>query len=128
MTETYAIVETGGKQYKIAAGDTVIVDYLGAGKGKEVELSKVLLIADGKDTVVGNPTIENARVTATCLEEGKGDKVIVFRYKNKTRYHHKTGHRQHLTTLQINDIVKPGGVVGEAKPARKRRAKAGGDS
>jgi len=128
MTETYAIIETGGKQYKVAAGDKIKVDYLGAGEGKEVELSRVLLIADGKDTLVGNPAVENARVTATCLDEGKGDKLIVFRYKNKVRYHKKTGHRQLVTTLQINDIVKPGGVVAEAKPARKRKAKAGGES
>lgn len=128
MTETYAIVETGGKQYKVAAGDKIKVDYLGAGEGKDVELSKVLLIADGKDTVVGNPIIEDARVTATCLSEGKGDKVIVFRYKNKVRYHRKTGQRQLLSTLQINNIVKPGGVVEGAKPARKRKAKSGGES
>jgi large subunit ribosomal protein L21 len=128
MTETYAIIETGGKQYKVAAGDTITVDYLDADQGKEVELSRVLLIAHGKDTVVGNPTIEDAKVTATCLKEGKGEKVIVFKYKNKTRYHRKNGHRQLLTTLQIHDIIKPGGIVGEAKPARKRKAKAGGES
>ncbi|MFC1905607.1 50S ribosomal protein L21 [Chloroflexota bacterium] len=128
MTETYAIVEAGGKQYRVAAGDKIKVNYLGVGEGKEVELSNVLLIADGKDTVVGNPAIENAMVTATCLSEGKGDKVIVFRYKNKTRQRRKTGHRQLLTTLQINDIVKPGGVAAEAKPARKRKAKSGDES
>lgn len=126
--ETYAIVETGGKQYKVAAGDTVTVNYLDAGQGKEVELSQVLLIADGKDTTVGNPTIENAKVTATCLKEGKGDKVIVFKYKNKTRYHRKNGHRQLLTTLKINNIVKPGGVAEESKSARKRKITTGGES
>jgi len=128
MMETYAIVETGGKQYKVAAGDTVTVNYLDAGQGKEVELSQVLLIADGKDTTVGNPTIENAKVTATCLKEGKGDKVIVFKYKNKTRYHRKNGHRQLLTTLKINNIVKPGGVAEESKSARKRKVTTGGES
>jgi len=128
MTEVYAIVETGGKQYKVAAGDKIKVDYLGAGEGKDVELSRVLLIADGKDTIVGNPAIEDAKVTATCLNEGKGDKVIVFRYKNKVRSHRKTGHRSLLSTLQINNIVRSGGVVGEAKPPRKRKVKAGGES
>ena len=128
MIQTYAIVETGGQQYKVAPGDKIDVAYLAAGKGKEVELSKVLLIADGKDLVIGTPTIESAKVTATCLAEAKGDKIIVLRYKSKTRRHHKTGHRQLLTTLQINDIVKPGGVAGEAKPARKRKAKSGGES
>src|SRR4030042_5561857 len=128
MTQNYAIVETGGKQYKVAPGQKIDVDRLAVAEGEDVELSRVLLIADGKDTVVGNPTIENARVTATCLKEGKGEKVLVFKYKNKTRYHRKNGHRQLLTTLQIKNIVKPGGVIEEAKPVRKRKAKAGGES
>ncbi len=105
MKETYAIVETGGRQYKVAAGDKVNVEYLAAGEGKKVELSRVLLIADGKNVVVGSPTIENAKVTATYLGEGKGDKVIVFKYKNKVRYRRKTGHRQPFTRLEINEIV-----------------------
>jgi large subunit ribosomal protein L21 len=126
MKEMYAIVETGGRQYKVAAGDKVNVEYLAAGEGKEVELSKVLLIADGKDVVIGSPTIDNAKVTATCLNEGKGDKVIVFKYKNKVRYRRKKGHRQLFTTLKINDIVRPGGEV-KVKTARKRKAKAGGE-
>jgi large subunit ribosomal protein L21 len=124
MTETYAIVETGGRQYKVAAGNKINVEYLGATEGKKVELSRVLLIADGKDMVIGNPAIEDAKVTATCLAEGKGKKIIVFRYKNKIRHHVKRGHRQLFTTLQINDIVKPGGVVAEAKAPQKRKAKA----
>jgi large subunit ribosomal protein L21 len=126
MKEMYAIVETGGRQYKVAAGDKVNVEYLAAGEGKEVELSRVLLIADGKDVVIGSPTIDNAKVTATCLNEGKGDKVIVFKYKNKVRYRRKKGHRQLFTTLKINDIVRPGGEV-KVKTPRKRKAKAGGE-
>jgi large subunit ribosomal protein L21 len=127
MKETYAIVETGGRQYKVAAGDKINVEYLGAGEGKEVELSKVLLIADGKDVVIGNPTIDSAKVTATCLGEGKGDKVIIFRYKNKVRSHRKKGHRQLFTTLEINDIVKPDGIAGKVKTAREQKVKAGGE-
>lgn len=127
MKETYAIVETGGRQYKVAAGDKINVEYLAAGEGKEVELSKVLLIADGKDMVIGNPTLDSAKVTATCLGEGKGDKIIVFKYKNKVRYHHKKGHRQLFTRLQINDIIKPGGVVGGENSPEARKAKAGGE-
>jgi len=126
MKETYAIVETGGRQYKVAAGEKVNVEYLGVGEGKAVELSKVLLIADGEDIVVGNPTIDDARVTATCLGEGKGDKVIVFKYKNKVRSRRKKGHRQLFTTLQINDIVRPGGEV-KKKAVRKQKAKSGGE-
>ena len=124
MKDTYAIVETGGKQYKVAAGQKVNVDYLALGEGKEVELSRVLLIADGKDTIIGNPTIDDAKVTATCLNEGKGDKVIVFKYKPKVRYRKKTGHRQLFTRLEIREIVKPGGKV--AKSAQKKEVTADG--
>ena len=73
MTRTYAIVETGGKQYKVAPGQKIDVDRLAVAEGQDIELSKVLLIADGKDTVVGNPTIDGAKVVATFLGEGKGD-------------------------------------------------------
>ncbi len=125
MNEIYAIVETAGTQFKVSAGDKINVDYLGTEIGKEVELSKVLLITDGKETILGNPVIENAKVTATCLDHVKGDKIIVLRYKNKTRQHKKTGHRQRYTTLQINEIVRPGGVVSSAKAPRKKKEKAG---
>jgi large subunit ribosomal protein L21 len=128
MTETYAIVQSCGKQYKVAAGDKINVEYLGTDKGKEIELSNVLFISDGHDVIVGNPTIKDAMVNATCLDHGKGDKIVVFKYKNKTRYRKKTGHRQLFTTLQINNIVKPGGVVAEAKAPRKRKAKDGGEA
>jgi large subunit ribosomal protein L21 len=124
MTETYAIVQSCGRQYKVAAGDKINVEYLGTDKGKDIELSSVLFISDGQDVIVGNPTIENARVNATCLDHGKADKIVVFKYKNKTRYRKKTGHRQPFTTLQINSIVKPGGAIAEAKAPRKRKAKA----
>ena len=122
----YAIVETGGKQYKVAAGEKVNVDYLGLGEGKEVELSRVLLIVDDKDTIVGTPTIDNAKVTASCVAEGKGDKIIVFRYKPKVRYRRKTGHRQLFTKLEITEIVKPGSEA--AKSTRKERVKSGGEA
>jgi large subunit ribosomal protein L21 len=124
--EAYAIIETGGKQYKVTPGHKVNVEYLNAGEGKNVELSKVLLIADGKDRIVGTPAIENAKVTATCIGEAKGDKVIVFKYKNKVRYRRKTGHRQLFSTLEIKDIVKPDGKI-SAKPHREK-TKAGGES
>ena len=122
----YAIVETGGKQYKVAAGEKVNVDYLGLGEGKEVELSRVLLIVDDKDTIVGTPTIDNAKVTASCIGEGKGDKIIVFKYKPKVRYRRKTGHRQLFTRLEITEIIKPGSEA--AKGTRKEKVKSGGEA
>ena len=87
--------------------------------GKTVDLDRVLLIADGKRVKVGTPTVEGAKVVATSKGEGKGDKVIVFKYKPKVRYRKKTGHRQLYTRLVIDKIVEPGAA--EAKPAKKPR-------
>jgi len=127
MAQTYAIVETGGKQYKVAPGQKVDVDRLGANEGENIEMSRVLLIADGKDTIIGSPTIEGAKVTATCLGEEKGDKVIVFRYKPKVRYRRKTGHRQLYSRLEIKEIIKSGEGAAP-KTTRKKRAATGGKS
>jgi large subunit ribosomal protein L21 len=127
MSQTYAIVETGGKQYKVAPGQKIDVDRLAVAEGEDIELSKVLLIADGKDTVIGNPTIDGARVVATCLGEGTGDKVIVFKYKPKVRYRRKKGHRQLYARLEIKEIVKPGEVAAPKK-TRKKKVATGGES
>ena len=109
VKEIYAIVETGGKQYKVAPKQTIEVDRLNIPEGGAVELDKVLFIGDDENALIGNPTIEGAKVIATSLGEVKGDKVIAFRYKSKVRYRKKTGHRQIYTRLAINEIVKPGG-------------------
>ena len=124
MKSNYAIVETSGKQYRVAAGDRLKVDYFAAEEGSQVELSRVLLINDGKDTIVGNPTIDNASVKATCVGQGRDKKIIVFKYKPKVRYRVKKGHRQHYTMLQINDIVKP---RGKAAKKEKDTDSAGGN-
>ncbi len=118
----FAILETGGKQYRVTPGQKIDIDALGAAEGENIELSRVLLIADGKDTVVGTPTIDGARVIATCLSEGKGDKVIVFKYKPKVRYRRKKGHRQLHSRLEIKEIIKPGGESAPAKTPKKKAA------
>jgi large subunit ribosomal protein L21 len=125
MMQTYAIVETGGKQYKVAPGQKIDVDRLAIADGKEVELSKVLLIADGKETIVGRPTIDGAKVIATCLGEHKNDKIIVFRYKPKVRYRRKTGHRQLHARLEIKEIIKPGEEIAPKKTQKKKVATGG---
>jgi large subunit ribosomal protein L21 len=125
MTQSYAIVETGGKQYKVAPGQKIDVDRLTVGEGEDIELSRVLLIADGKDTVVGNPIIDGAKVVATCLSEGKSDKVIVFKYKPKVRYRRKKGHRQIYSKLEIKEIVKPGEEAAPKKTTKKKVATGG---
>ena len=86
-----------------------------------MELDRVLLIADGDRVTVGTPTVDGAKVVATSKGEGKGDKVIVFKYKPKVRYRKKTGHRQHYTRLVVDKIVGPG--ITEEKPKKTRRRK-----
>ena len=118
----YAIIETGGKQYKVAPGQVVDVDHLDVAEGNSVALDKVLFIDSGDKVTVGTPTVEGAKVIATSQGEGKGKKVIVFRYKPKVRYRKKTGHRRWYTRLAIDEIVEP--EVGEgksAKPVRRRK-------
>ena len=102
----YAIIEIGGKQYKVAPKQTLEVELLDVPEGDVVELDKVLFIGEDKNTLVGNPIIKGAKVVATSLGETKGEKVIVFRYKSKVRYRSKRGHRQTYTKILVNEIVK----------------------
>ena len=117
--EIYAIIETGGKQYKVSPGQTLDVDRLETAEGDTVELERVLLIADGERITVGKPIIQGAKVIATSKGEGKGKKIIVFKYKPKVRYRKKTGHRQFYTRLTIEKISEPG--ADESKPPKKAR-------
>lgn len=100
----YAVVETGGKQYKVSPGQTIEVEKLAAG-GDTIELDRVYLVADGDKVTVGKPTVPGAKVIATVVGEGKGDKVIVYKFKAKVRYRRKRGHRQPYTKLAIKEIV-----------------------
>ena len=115
----YAIIETGGKQYKVTPGQTVDVERLDVAEGGTVELDKVLFIADGDRVTVGTPTVDGAKVVATSQGEGKGKKIIVFKYKPKVRYRKKTGHRQLYTRLVIDRIV--GAEASKSEPAKKVR-------
>jgi large subunit ribosomal protein L21 len=106
----YAIVETGGKQYRVKPGDTIAVDRLSGEPGEVLDLGRVLLVAgEGQgDTRVGAPGLDNAVVRAEVVEHARGEKVVVFRYKSKVRYRRKTGHRQWLTRVRITDILLDG--------------------
>jgi large subunit ribosomal protein L21 len=101
----YAVVETGGKQYKVSAGETIEVEKLPLEVGQKVELDRVLLVSAEDKVQVGNPTIKGAKVMATVAGQGKGRKVIVFKYKPRNRYRRKAGHRQAYTRLQIDKII-----------------------
>ena len=100
----YAIIETGGKQYKVAEGDVIFVEKLDVEEGAAVTIDKVLVVADGADIKVGAPFVEGANVEATALKNGKEKKVIVYKYKAKKGYHKKQGHRQPYTKLEIKKI------------------------
>ena len=102
----YAIIETGGKQYKVKEGTTIDVEKLPVEAGNSFNLDKVLLTSDGKETVqIGQPYLVGVAVKATVVEQTKGPKVVIFKYKRKTGYRRKTGHRQELTRLKIESIV-----------------------
>ena len=101
----FAVIKTGGKQYKVAAGDTLTVEKLPDYKeGGKLKFEEVLLMADGTKTVVGDPLIKGAVVEAEFVAEGKGKKILVLRYKNKTNYRKKKGHRQPYTKVKISKI------------------------
>lgn len=101
----YAVVETGGKQYKVAEGQVLEVEKLPVEAGETLELDRVLMVSKDDQIEVGTPTVPGAKVVAKVLGEEKGDKVIVFKYKAKARYRRKTGHRQIHTRLAIERIV-----------------------
>ena len=101
----YAIIATGGKQYKVAEGDVVFVEKLDVAEGDSYEFDQVLAVNDGELTI-GNPTVAGAKVKATVVGQTKGKKGIVYKYKRKTGYHNKNGHRQAYTKLKIESIAK----------------------
>ena len=109
----YAIIESGGKQYKVSAGDKVRVEKLNVEEGSTVTIDKVLLVG-GEKAAVGTPYVEGATVEAKVVCQGKAKKVIVYKYKPKSGYHKKNGHRQLFTELEISSITC-GGVTEEAK-------------
>ena len=108
----YAIIETGGKQYKVENGDRVVVEKLNVADGEAVVFDKVLVLADEAGGKVGTPYVEGVTVEGTAVETGKGKKVVIFKYKAKKDYRKKQGHRQPYTMVEINSI---GGV--KAAPA-----------
>ena len=99
----YAVIETGGKQYRVSEGDIIRVEKLGNEEGSKVVFDQVLVVNDGA-LKIGTPTVEGATVTAEVMENGRGKKVIVYKYKRKSGYHKKNGHRQAYTQVKIESI------------------------
>lgn len=101
----YAVIRSGGKQYRAEVGTHLDVDRLPNEVGESVEISEVLLVGDEDNTVIGQPTIEGALVKATVVEQFRGKKIIVYKYRQRTNYRRKKGHRQYFTRLRIDGIT-----------------------
>ena len=120
----YAIIRSGGKQHRVEPEQVVDVERLPASVGSTIELNDVLLVASTQDTKVGQPLVEHARVVAEVMEQNRGAKEIIFKYKSKTRYRRKIGHRQSYTRLAIRRILIGDELIGEAKTGVKSTVKA----
>jgi len=119
----YAVIETGGKQYRVELGTELEVDLLDTQPGQAVTLDRVLLVADGDDTSIGRPLVEGAAVEAEVVRRDRGEKLVVFKYGPKTRRRVKKGHRQELTVLRITDLRVGGRSAAESARKAERDAK-----
>lgn len=101
----YAVIETGGKQYRVQKGDSLFVEKLDAEAGDKIELDKVLLVSKEGELLTGKPYVDGAKVVANVVEQGKAKKVVVFKYKAKKNYRKRQGHRQPYTKIEIEEII-----------------------
>jgi large subunit ribosomal protein L21 len=115
----YAVIKTGGKQYKVEAGATLRVEKLVGEVGSKVVIDKVLMLNDGTNTTIGAPLVAGATVSATVLSHGRADKVMIFKFRRRKHYRKTQGHRQSFTEILINDVNGKGAV---AKPAAEPKA------
>ena len=100
----YAVIKTGGKQYRVAQGDTLKVEKLDAGEGDSVEFDQVLMVGEGEDVKIGTPYVDGSRVTATVKGHGRGDKVEIIKFRRRKHHMKRAGHRQDYTELEITGI------------------------
>jgi large subunit ribosomal protein L21 len=119
----FAVIRTGGKQYKVAKNDVISVEKLAVEAGQDIQLAEVLAVVDANSQTIGAPLVADAMVTATVLEQARADKIIVFKKKRRHNYRRRRGHRQHLTVLRITDILT-GGKKPSTKAAAKPKAEA----
>ena len=120
----YALVRTGGKQYRVAKDDTILVERIAADEGAEVILDDIVMLGDGDNVTIGTPRVEGAAVSATIVSQTRGPKIIIFRRKRRKNHRRTQGHRQDLTLLKINAIAEDGkSLKPKAAPAKKAAAK-----
>ena len=103
----YAVIQSGGKQYRVEPGETLVVEKLTGVEGDTVEFNEVLLLSDNGTVALGRPLIEGAKVTGEIVEHGRGEKLIVYKFKRRKDYRRKNGHRQDYTAIKINQVVAP---------------------
>ena len=115
----YAVVKTGGKQYRVAKDDKILVEHIDAEAGETITLDKVMMLGDGDKVTIGTPVVENATVEAEVVRQTRGPKIVIFRRKRRKNHRRLQGHRQDLTLLRIKDISEQG-----SKAAAKKAAKA----
>jgi len=120
----YAVIETGGKQYRVSQGDVIRVEKLKVEAGAKMEFDKVLVVGNSGDVQVGTPYLDAAKVVGNVVEHGKGEKVIIFKYKAKKDYRKKQGHRQPYTMVQIDSISADGSTTPKKATAKKEEAAA----
>ncbi|MGH2462728.1 MAG: 50S ribosomal protein L21 [Candidatus Limnocylindria bacterium] len=118
----YAVVDSGGKQYRVEPGRTLVLDRLDAEAGATVTFDRVLMIGDDAGVTVGTPTVSGASVRGTVLEHGRGPKVIVFRFRPKAHYRRRTGHRSDLTRVRIEEIATAAGATAAVAKPHARKA------
>ena len=120
----YAVIKTGGKQYKVQVGATLKVEKLLGDVGSKVVIDKVLMINDGDITTIGAPLVAGATVSATVLSHGRADKVMIFKFRRRKHYRKTQGHRQSFTEIQIGEILAAGQAASKAAAAKPAKAKA----
>ncbi len=118
----YAVIKTGGKQYRVTPGERLKVEKLEGDVGSSVTIDKVLMLADGENVTIGSPLIEGASVEATVLSHGRGDKVMIFKFRRRKHYRKTQGHRQSYTEIQIGEFGASS--TKKAKPAKAAKAAA----
>ena len=116
----YALVKTGGKQYRVAKDDTILVERIAAEEGDQVVLDNIIMLGDGDKVTVGTPNVEGAGVSATVMRQTRGPKIIIFRRKRRKNHRRTQGHRQDLTLLKINDIAEDAKKLAAPKAAAKK--------
>lgn len=100
----YAVIKTGGKQYKVSPGDVLRVEKLGSNKGDTVEMKDVLMVSDGDKVTVGTPNVASASVTAEVMGDGRGEKILIFKHRRRKGFRKTIGHRQDFTTIKVKEI------------------------